>query len=152
MAGRPTSLTPEVHKSIVENVRKGVFIETAAAAAGVHRSSVYAWKKRGEEEDADEPYASFALDLMKAEAENEIAQLEALLNARGADVWTNKAWYLERRYPAKYSGKVRATVEEIVEGAMKRLASVLDADNLEKARAALRPDPGASSADSTQRH
>jgi transposase len=152
---RPTSLTPEVHKSIVDNVRKGVFIETAAAAAGVHRSSVYKWKTRGESEGADEPYATFALDLMKAEAENEIAQLDALLNAqpaipgeggRGADVWTNKAWYLERRYPAKYSGKVRATVEEIVENAMRRLASVLDADSLEKARAALRPDPQSGSA------
>lgn len=159
MAGRPTSLTPEVHKAIVANVRKGVWVETAAAAARVHKASVYNWIKWGSAEDAEEPYLSFALDVMQARAEKQIECIVALLSARAgipgvanADVWTNLAWFLERTDPAAWSGKVRATVEETVEQAMRRLASVLDADSLEKARAALRPDTGASSADSTARH
>jgi hypothetical protein len=150
---RPTSLTPEVHKSIVENVRKGVFIETAAAAAKVHRASVYNWMKRGDSENAEEPYASFVIEVLHARAMYEIDTLDKIDNARpgvpgvsGADQWTNHAWRLERLDPAKYSGRVRATVDEMVEQAMRRLASVLDDDSLEKARAALRPDPQSGSA------
>lgn len=153
MAGRPTSLTPEVHKAIIDAVRAGNFLSTAAAASGVHRNTVYGWLARADAEDADELYVTFAREYLKADAENEMARVEAILSAKpgipqvsGPDVWTNHAWYLERRYPAKYSGKVRATVEEIVEGMMRKLAAVLDADNLEKVRDATRPDPGPGSA------
>ena len=40
MAGRPTKLTPDVQEKIVQAIRAGNYIETAAAYAGVR---MYVW-------------------------------------------------------------------------------------------------------------
>jgi transposase-like protein len=47
MAGRPSSLTPQVHDQIVDAIRRGAYIETAAQAAGVTKKSFYQWLKIG---------------------------------------------------------------------------------------------------------
>jgi len=50
MAGRPTKLTSEVQEKIVSAIRGGSYIETAAAYAGIVKSTLYAWLKAGERE------------------------------------------------------------------------------------------------------
>lgn len=161
MAGRPTSLTPDVHELIVKAVRAGNFLETAAAAAGVHRTTVHLWIQRGEKDEADEPYATFALEVVQARAFCEMERVANIIDAKpgvpgvsGADIWQKDAWWLERHRPAQYSGKVKATVEEMVDGLMRTLASVLDADSLEKVRHALasRQDSGPGSPAAGAKH
>jgi hypothetical protein len=119
MAGQPTKLTPEVQAAIVAALEKGNYRVTAAAAAGVHRNSLINWEKWGEE--GKEPYASFVTAMQRAEAKAEMALLEAIDNARpgvpgvsGADVWTSKAWILERRYASRWCARVKQQVQEEV--------------------------------------
>jgi hypothetical protein len=127
--GRPTSLTPEVQTAIVEALRAGNYRSTAAAAAGVHRNSLINWEKWGEEGKA--PYAEFLCAMQKAEAEAEMTLLAELRAAQpgtpgvsGADVWTTKAWILERRFSSRWCARVKQQVAERVDD----LTSKLKAD------------------------
>lgn len=122
-AGRPTSLTPEVQRSIITSVRRGNFRMTAAAAAGVHRNSLLSWEKRGDE--GEEPYASFAIALQQAEAKAEMALLRKVRTAKpGVDLWQTAAWMLERRFASRWCARVKQQVAENVDA----LTSKLKAD------------------------
>jgi hypothetical protein len=50
VGGRPTKLTPSLQHRICDRLRKGNYIETAAADAGIHKDTLYAWLKRGARE------------------------------------------------------------------------------------------------------
>ena len=50
---RPTKLTPAVHDAIVASVRNGAHIETAAEAAGLNASTVWAWIRRADDDPLD---------------------------------------------------------------------------------------------------
>lgn len=119
MAGRPTSLTPEVQAAICDALEKGNYRATAAAAAGVHRNTLINWEKWGEEGKA--PYADFLTAMQMAEAKSEMQLLEDIRTARpgtpgvtGADVWTNRAWVLERRFASRWCQRVKQHVQEEV--------------------------------------
>ena len=45
--GRPTKLTPEVQTTIVNALAAGVYLETAASAAGINRATLNRWLKEG---------------------------------------------------------------------------------------------------------
>lgn len=129
MAGRPTSLTPDVQAAIVEAIEAGNYRSTAAAAAGVHRNRMAEWEKRGEA--GEEPYASFACALQTAEAKAEMSLVAELRHAepgiptvRGADLWQAKAWLLERRFASRWCARVKQQVAENVDA----LTSKLKAD------------------------
>ena len=73
MVGRPSKLTPERAQAIALAVSEGHYLQHAAAAAGVARSSVHSWLARGqkarerlggggEPQPDEEPY----LDLLEA--------------------------------------------------------------------------------------
>lgn len=48
--GMPQKLTKEVKDKIIDAIRCGVYIETAAAVAGITRQTFYNWLRRGKEE------------------------------------------------------------------------------------------------------
>ena len=106
--GRPTSLTPEVERKICASLRAGNYRETAAAAGDVDARSVRRWLERGEQ--GEEPFAAFLSAVQKAEAAAERRLLRAI--RKGVDNWQSKAWIMERRWPAKWGGRVRVTVSE----------------------------------------
>ena len=129
MAGRPTSLTPEVQEAIVSALEAGNYRSTACAAAGVHRHSLQNWEKWGEE--GREPYAGFLAAMKTAEAKAEMSLLAEIQSARpgvpgvsGADIWTTKAWILERRFASRWCARVKQQVAENVDA----LTSKLKAD------------------------
>lgn len=74
MTGRPTKLTPAMHRKIVGKVKKGTTPSVAASVCGVHPSTYFAWMKRGR--DGESPYVEFhdairaAEDAVQEEAEN----------------------------------------------------------------------------------
>lgn len=118
--GRPTSLTPEVQRAICLSLRGGNYRETAAQAAGIHRNTLRSWVQRGEA--GEEPYAEFLCALEKAEA---CGERKLLRNIRkGVDGWQSQAWILERRWPGRWSGRVRVTVSDHVD----QLTAKLKAD------------------------
>lgn len=147
MAGRPTSLTPEVQAKILEAIRAGNYKATACALAGVHRDSLLYWEQRAEQNE--EPYASFIEAFRQAEAEAESTLLAEIKNAqpaipgeggRGADVWTSRAWIMERRWPKRWASRVRTAVTEELGALLDRLEKKLDAETFKRVIHASRED------------
>ena len=115
---RRHKLTPDVHKSLCESARKGLWMSTAATNAGVHRDSVYEWLKvggsffrSGAEPTTDEQDACLAFyeAFTKAEAEFEEERLAKI--GEGGKEWKAYAWHLERRYPDRYGSRQRVEME-----------------------------------------
>lgn len=107
--GRPTKLTKEIQLAITEYVRAGNYVETAAAAAGISKNTLYDWLKRG----AKEPqtiYGEFSDAVQKALAQSEIDDLRRL-EEHSADHWQAVAWRLERRFPEKWGRKDKLAAE-----------------------------------------
>lgn len=106
--GRPSSFTPEIGRKVCAAIRAGNYLETAAGAADIHRNTLRNWIQRGEQ--GEEPFADFLCAVKRAEAYAEKKLLR--LVRQGLDGWQSKAWIMERRWPAKWGGRVRVTVSE----------------------------------------
>ncbi len=72
MAGRPTKLTPEVHRQVVAYFRAGSFEWVAAEAAGVSKSTFHRWLQRGATETRG-AYHAFAEEVRQAKAQARVA-------------------------------------------------------------------------------
>lgn len=47
---RPTILTPDLAATVINHIRAGSYVETAAAAAGIHKDTFYTWLREGAKE------------------------------------------------------------------------------------------------------
>lgn len=108
--GRPTKLTRELQATMVRLLLAGNYLETAAACCDIAPRTVREWIKRGLRKKRG-IYYSFALAVKKAEAEAEQMALARLRRA-GKQQWTAEAWYLERKFPAKWGRWDRVQVDE----------------------------------------
>lgn len=117
--GRPTKLNRELLKRISDIVRAGNYIETASAHAGIDKSTLYRWLKRGAREEerlqknpkskmkaSESIYVDFCNSIKKAIAESEMRDLLIIGKASEQD-WKASAWRLERRFPERWSKKER---------------------------------------------
>ena len=77
--------TPELGRQICDIVRRIGFEKTAAECVRVHRNTLRNWRERGEK--GEEPFATFALDLLQAKAEFAERHIRAVDDPR---------WTLER--------------------------------------------------------
>ena len=93
---RPTKLTPERAKSIIDMVRNGAFYITAARANRIHPNTINLWIARGEAEGKGKYYA-FMCALQEAEA---LAELDAMTEWKVARKATPSEIreYLRRRF------------------------------------------------------
>lgn len=110
VTGRPSKLTPELQTRICDMLRAGNYLETAAAYAGVNKTTLYDWMKRGAREmerveksegkakirKKEQPYVDFSNAIEKALAEAEVRDLIIISNAAKTD-WKAAAWKLERK-------------------------------------------------------
>ena len=90
---KPSKLTPDVHRQIIEFIKTGVRIKTACEAAGIAYSTHRTWMLRGEAEEtrlkqagtkarkAEKPYLEYMEAIKKARAELEAELLEGIENA-----------------------------------------------------------------------
>jgi transposase len=129
VVGRPTKLTPEIQNRIVVLIRAGNYVETAAASAGIHKSTLYDWLKRGAREKQritqnprariskkEAPFVDFSDAVEKAQAEAE--SRDVMLIAKAAEEqWQAAAWRLERKFPARWGRKL--DVKQEVQGQVK---------------------------------
>jgi transposase len=122
--GRPTKLDAELQARIVGHLRGGGYVETAAAACGVSKVTVYAWLRQGNEEERG-PHRDFLNAVEEALAEAEHRDLARVGRAAGRN-WRAAAWRLERRHPRRWGARVRVTVEEELTGFLDHLERVLD--------------------------
>lgn len=115
--GRPTKLTPEVHKAIVDAIREGNYLATAAEYGGVTRQSVWGWMQRGRDEvqrvaadgrrsvrESERPYVNFFNAVTRARAEAEAKSVE-LIRGASHDDWRAAAWFLERSFQERWGNK-----------------------------------------------
>lgn len=104
--GRPTKLDDLATARIVEILRAGGYVETAAAAAGVSRRAFYEWMERGVADGVDpvnEPYRAFRRSVEQALAEGETINVALVATAARKD-WRAAAWLLERSHPGRWAG------------------------------------------------
>lgn len=132
--GRPGKLTADIQERIIDALLEGAYMETAAQAAGVGKTTLYRWLQKGQDAEAlalehftdeDEPelaelyehadpalwvYMDFRHALQSAEA---FAELELLrrVNRGGAQPWTAYMTVLERRWPARWRRRDSMTHE-----------------------------------------
>lgn len=103
--GRPTKLDKKLANEIVRWVQSGNYIETAAAACGVHPSTVRNWMRAGARSKQG-CYTEFLAAIKKAEGLAH-AQGLARLRSHGGKSWQADAWFLERRWPDLWGRKDR---------------------------------------------
>lgn len=106
--GRPEKLTPELQQKIVDAIRMGAYIETAAAYAGINKSTLYDWMRRGARAKSGK-YKEFSNAIEKALAESEMRDLAVIAKA-SQENWQAAAWRLERKFPDRW-GRRKAKSE-----------------------------------------
>lgn len=137
--GRPTKLNIDTHNKIISVIRAGNYIETAAAYAGIDKSTLYDWLKRGEREKqrvaqnprcnirkSEKPYVEFSNAVEKALAEAEVRDV-AIIDKAAEDQWQAAAWRLERKFPDRW-GRKRLDVEHSGEIGIKIVDDINDGD------------------------
>jgi transposase len=119
MTGRPTKLTPEIHRAIVTALEAGNYQDDSAAYAGVSTSALYNWLARGRTErerieagekprKAETVFVDFLDAVESARAKAAVRHVANIAKAANEGVWQASAWYLERSYPQKW-GRLNRT-------------------------------------------
>jgi transposase len=100
--GRPklTEVPAEVQQKIIQALLGGNYLETAAAYAGIHKSTLYNWLKRGARQKTG-PFRDFSDAVRKAQADAEVRDVARIAQAAAVN-WQACAWRLERKFPAKW--------------------------------------------------
>ena len=137
--GRPTKLNIDTHNKIISAIRAGNYIETAAAYAGINKSTLYDWLKRGEREKqrvaqnprynirkSEKPYVEFSNAVEKALAEAEVRDV-AIIAKAAEEQWQAAAWRLERKFPDRW-GRKRLDIEHSGEIGIKIVDDINDGD------------------------
>ena len=115
-------ISKEKINQIVEAVRAGNFIETAAAFAGLSKQTLYNWLKEGarerdRRESGEKPdrtkdlYVQLSLQIEQAMAEAEMRDVEIITRA-AEQQWQAAAWRLERKYPDRWGRKVAVDAKQ----------------------------------------
>jgi transposase len=103
--GRPTKFNEERAQMMLEALRGGNYIETAAEYAGIDDSTYRRWMQREEPE-----FRAFRAAVKKALADAEVRNVGIVLKAASAH-WQAAAWWLERRLPAVYGRRTRVEAD-----------------------------------------
>jgi transposase len=111
VGGRPCKLTPETQDKIIQYLRRGAYVETAAAAAGVNKETFYDWLRQGAAKP-DSKFGEFSDAVDKAQAESEVNDLEVITKAAEKGNWNASAWRLERKNPGRWGYAKRNEVDE----------------------------------------
>ena len=105
MAGRPSKLTPQTHDKIVNAVKAGNYLETAARYAGIDQSTLHRWLNKGKDPDAEPEYRQFCEAVESAKAEAEARNVALIQQSANAGTWQAAAWFLERTAHARWGRK-----------------------------------------------
>lgn len=102
---RPTKLTKDVQKRIVQAIKLGSTYKLAAQYGGITYKTFNEWMKLGEDSEEGD-FSEFCDAIKKAEGEAVTKWLRTIEHA-SADSWQAAAWKLERRYPQDYGRTVQ---------------------------------------------
>tara|TARA_R110002020_G_scaffold64898_1_gene171756 strand:+ start:959 stop:1426 length:468 start_codon:yes stop_codon:yes gene_type:complete len=117
--GAPSKLNEEMIGRIVQALRAGSYVETAAAHVGINKDTFYRWLREAAAErehiaNGKKPRKGKALCLQlsdaveRAQADAELRDL-ALVSTAAVEDWRAAAWKLERRNPGRW-GRTRQEI------------------------------------------
>ena len=98
--GRRTKLNKARKEAIIEAIEIGATYEIAAENAGISKSTLFAWMKRGEQEKSGN-FSDFLNSVKKAEATAALKSLRTINLASSDGDWKAAAYLLERRHNYK---------------------------------------------------
>jgi hypothetical protein len=127
--GRP-KLDPLVTQKVCDLIRAGNYLEVAATAAGIHRTTLYRWMHHGRDQKRGR-YRKFLSQVEKAQAESESRDVALVAKAASED-WRAAAWRLERKAPRRYGPRVQQAVQQELEAVLGRLEKGLPPETYEK--------------------
>jgi hypothetical protein len=107
--GRPSKFNKATAEQILQFIRAGAYIETAASAAGIDKATFYAWLKKGANAKAGE-YKDFHDAVTQAAAMAEVRDV-LLIGEAAKESWQAAAWRLERKFPDRWGQTRRVEVE-----------------------------------------
>ena len=105
---RPSALEndPGLIDKIVKNVKRGLYLETAAELSGVPRATFFEWLRKGRSGKSNAPGIGLYRRLVR-EVEEALAWAEArdadLIRIAAKTQWQAAAWRLERRFPERWA-------------------------------------------------
>jgi hypothetical protein len=108
--GRPTKLNREVMTKIINAIRTGCYMETAAFYAGASKQSLYEWLKKGNRGECD-LCVEFLDAVNKALADAELTDVDNI-RKHAANDWRASAWRLERKNPQRWGTKVAVSATD----------------------------------------
>lgn len=127
--GRPRKLTKEVQESIINFLKMGNFLETAAAFNGLHASTVRYWIARGKRElqrveanktskikQSEAPFVDFFVAVERADAEGEIRFVSLMYQAAKEDPNIAYRMLMSGRYP-RWKNNGAQNIESVTEQA-----------------------------------
>jgi hypothetical protein len=108
--GRARGPTPQIDDaligSLVAMLRAGNLVPVAARAAGVPRSTLYAWLDRAKKPGADAKLVELRERVERARSEGQVRLVAQIASASATD-WRAAAWLLARGYPDEWGQNVR---------------------------------------------
>lgn len=143
--GRPTKLTEETRKTILDAIKAGLPLERAAALGGVHGASFFQWVQRGRGEHTRPTrpeYVEFAEAVTRARAQAEseaLSEIRAGVMVSGAPDWKARLEWLRATRPEQYSetALARARLDAEIDDMLDNLKSGLSADEYRRALQAM---------------
>jgi transposase len=101
---RPQIITKEIIEEICNYIAAGHSYAKSAKLAGIAESTFFRWRTMGQLEGAEDIYTIFYIETQDA---SDFSESEALQLVRSSAIlernWRAAAWFLERRFPDKYS-------------------------------------------------
>lgn len=118
--GRTPKLSEAVTLTVCQYLRDGAYLETAAAAAGIGKTTLFTWLRKASDDDAagleDTPHQEFRVSVEEAIAEAELDDLREISKAAKKGSWQACAWRLERRHPKRWGTAKRVVVDDEGDG------------------------------------
>ena len=111
--GRPTKLDKDTIDRIIALVRAGNYVETAAAAAGISKDTLYAWLRLGARQQTGLA-REFSDAMVKATAEAEALALTRI-SAAAREQWQAAAWMLERKHPDRWGRRDTLRLQKVAD-------------------------------------
>lgn len=129
--GRPTKFDAAIAKQVIELLARGNYVETAAAAAGVSKVTIYSWLRKGARARSG-AFHDFAVAADKAQADAEVLDLARLEKMAIKGDFRAISWRLERRNARRWGPQVQVTVHQVLDEFLGMLQTNMKADDFEK--------------------
>jgi len=128
----------EVHKHIVDAIKKGSSRTAAFASTGLNADTIFGWLRSAKINPEMYPeYVKLLTDIEREEADVQIQMSEVVVNAAlsgNPNMWPAAMTYLERRDPENWGKRDKTTIESDKPLVQVNQLIVKDPDALEQSR------------------